>query len=207
VVFGLLATPQPRWHRQVEPLRLEESGMSVFLGIIMVILGFFAMGAPLASGMAVMLMIGIFAIAGGIVQMVFAFKAPSFGRGILRFLMGGLMILGGLAIEAHPLVGLATVTLMLAMYFVADGILRIILSFDLRPESGWVWFLIGGIVSMILGVMIWRGWPLSGAWAVGVLVGVNLMISGWQLIVLGPLVERAARELEAGAPPAESGAA
>jgi uncharacterized membrane protein HdeD (DUF308 family) len=139
--------------------------------------------------------------------MVFAFKAPSFGRGILRFLMGGLMILGGLAIEAHPLVGLATVTLMLAMYFVADGILRIILSFDLRPESGWVWFLIGGIVSMILGVMIWRGWPLSGAWAVGVLVGVNLMISGWQLIVLGPLVERAARELEAGAPPAESGAA
>jgi uncharacterized membrane protein HdeD (DUF308 family) len=181
--------------------------MSVLLGIILVVLGFLAMGAPLYSGVVVMFVVGIFVIAGGITQIIFAFKAPSIGRGILRFLLGGLMILGGLVIEAHPLLGLATLTLMLAMYFIADGIVRIMLSFDLRPEQGWVFVLIGGIVSVILGFLIWRQWPLSGAWAVGVLVGVNLMISGWQLIMLGPLVERAAAEAGAGPPPAESGAA
>jgi uncharacterized membrane protein HdeD (DUF308 family) len=183
--------------------------MSVFLGIILVVLGVLAVGAPLYAGVVVMFVVGIFLLAGGIVQMVFAFKAPSIGRGILRFLLGGLMILGGLSLEAHPLLGLATMTLMLAMYFVAEGIVRIMLSFDLRPEAGWVWVLTGGIVSVILGLLLWRQWPLSGTWAVGVLVGVNLMISGWQLIMLGPLVERAARELEAGVrpeAPAETGA-
>jgi len=176
--------------------------MSVVLGIILVVLGFLAMGAPLATGAVVITMIGIFVLAGGVVQIIFAFKAPSVGRGVLRFLQGGLMILGGLAIEAHPLLGLATVTLMLAAYFMADGIVRIMLAFDLKPNPGWVWVLVGGIVSVVLGLMIWRGWPLSGAWAVGVLVGVNLMLSGWQLIVLGPLVAQAARAAAAEASPA-----
>ncbi|MBW2417972.1 MAG: DUF308 domain-containing protein [Deltaproteobacteria bacterium] len=190
--------------------------MGVILGIIQVILGFLAMSAPLYAGVVVIFVVGFFAIAGGVVQMVFAFKAPSFGRGVLRFLLGGLMLLGGLAIEAHPLMGLATMTLMLAMYFIADGITRVVLAFDLRPEQGWSWLVVGGLVSLVLGILLWRQWPLSGAWAVGVLVGVNLMISGWQLIILGPVLEKAAQELAAetvpgastpgGTAPAEPGA-
>ncbi|MBW2273124.1 MAG: HdeD family acid-resistance protein [Deltaproteobacteria bacterium] len=190
--------------------------MGVILGIIQVILGFLAMSAPLYAGVVVIFVVGFFAIAGGVVQMVFAFKAPSFGRGVLRFLLGGLMLLGGLAIEAHPLMGLATMTLMLAMYFIADGITRVVLAFDLRPEQGWGWLVVGGLVSLVLGILLWRQWPLSGAWAVGVLVGVNLMISGWQLIILGPVLEKAAQELAAetvpgastpgGTAPAEPGA-
>jgi uncharacterized membrane protein HdeD (DUF308 family) len=181
--------------------------MSIFLGIGMVIFGVIAMGAPLASGVAVTYTVGFLVVAGGVTQAVFAFRAPSFGRGILRFLLGGLMVACGLSVISHPLLGLASLTLVLAGYFCADGIVRIIFAFDLRPEAGWGWMGLGGLVSVLLGAMIWNQWPLSGAWALGVLVGINLMMSGWTLIMVGPMVERAAEAIANAPSSADEGAA
>jgi uncharacterized membrane protein HdeD (DUF308 family) len=169
--------------------------VSVVLGIALVVLGFLALASPLVSGIAIAYMVGFLVVVGGITQSIFAFRAASLGRGVLRFLLGGLMVVCGLSMIAHPLLGLSSLTLVLAMYFVADGIVRSLYAFDLRPAQGWVWMLVGGIVSIVLGGLIWSEWPLSGTWAVGVLVGINLLMSGWTLIMLGPIVERAASEL------------
>jgi uncharacterized membrane protein HdeD (DUF308 family) len=139
-------------------------------------------------------------IAAGIAQAAFAFRAASFGKGILRFLFGGLTILFGIVALAHPLLGLASLTLARVVYFIVDGISAIATAFQLKPLTGWGWLLFGGIVSVILGILIWSNWPLSGAWAVGVLVGIRLIIAGWSMIVLGSI----GRELASGSAPEAS---
>jgi uncharacterized membrane protein HdeD (DUF308 family) len=161
------------------------SGWLMLLGGALVILGFLAIGAPLVTGVTVTLMIGMLILAGGLVRIVFAFRAQTWGQGLLAFLLGGLGVLAGLVVLARPLFGLATLTLVLATWFFVDGICEIIYAFRLKPLSGWGWTLFSGIVAVLLGVMIWSEWPLSGAWAIGVLVGVKLFFSGSGLFGIG----------------------
>jgi uncharacterized membrane protein HdeD (DUF308 family) len=107
--------------------------------------------------------------------------------GVLSVVAGGYMI-------AQPVAALATLTLFLAGYFIASGILEAIAAFGARPERGWGLLLFSAIVSVLLGVMIWRQFPFSGVWAVGVLVGVKLIIAGWALIAIGGAVKAAVAE-------------
>jgi len=165
----------------------EASRPGTLLGIVTLIFGILACMAPLASGVAVSLFVAILLIAAGIAQAAFAFQTGSFGKGLLTFLFGGLTILCGIVVLAHPLLGLASLTLVLAVYFLVDGISAIATAFQLKPLSGWGWMLFGGIVSVILGVLIWSNWPLSGVWAVGILVGIRLIVAGWSMIVLGSI--------------------
>ncbi len=166
----------------------------IVLGIGMVILGILAMGAPLITGVAVGLLVGAFIIAGGLAQAVFASRAKTWGAGTLSLLLCALAILCGVLMLAHPLLGLAVVSLVLAVYFIVDGIFEIAFAFKLKPLTGWGWTLISGIVSLLLGILIWRQWPLSGAWAIGLLVGINICFSGWSLIALGTAARRVASE-------------
>jgi uncharacterized membrane protein HdeD (DUF308 family) len=92
---------------------------------------------------------------------------------------------------SQPVEALAALTLFLAAYFVASGVIQIVGAFGARPQAGWGWLLFGGIVSILLGAMIWRQFPLSGAWAVGTLVGVQLVMSGWTLIAVGGVAKDA----------------
>ena len=86
---------------------------------------------------------------------------------------------------SRPGAALVTLTLFLAAYFVVDGIFEIIEAFDLKPIQGWGWMLFGGIVSILLGIMIWRQWPVSGAWAIGILFGIKLIFAGWAMVGIG----------------------
>ena len=70
-------------------------------------------------------------------------------------------------------------------------------AFSVRPEQGWGWLLVGGVISLLLGIMIWRQFPLSGAWAVGVLVGIRLIFAGWTMIMLGATGHAAAKAASA----------
>jgi uncharacterized membrane protein HdeD (DUF308 family) len=135
--------------------------------------------------MAVAMIVAILLIAAGIARAVFAFKAESFGRGVLMFLFGGFSVLCGIVMLVRPMIGLASLTAVLAAYFFADGIMGILGGFRARPIRGWGWMIFGGIVSVVLAVLIWWEWPVSGEWAIGVLVGVNLISTGWSMIMLG----------------------
>ena len=163
----------------------KDSTAVLILGIVTVVLGVLAMMAPMVTGVAVAFMVGILLIGGGIMRTIFAFKCKSWGAGILVFLLGILMLLVGLYMIARPGAALATLTLFLAAYFAVDGILEIVQAFDLKPIQGWGWTLFGGIVSILLGVMIWRQWPVSGAYAIGILVGIKLIFAGWAMAGIG----------------------
>ena len=155
------------------------------LGVITVILGLCAIAAPLMTGLSVVMLVGLFVIAGGVLRMIWAFGAGSFGRGLLAFAIGGLILLCGLALVTDPLIASGILTLIIAFCLFADGVAEIIGALRLGPGSGRGWMLVGGIVSIALGAMIWRQFPLSGGWAIGVLLGIRLLFAGMAMITGG----------------------
>lgn len=163
----------------------RNAGLAIIVGVILLIVGVIAVGSPFVAGISVTLAVGAMLIIGGVSQLFFAFTAGSLGKGLLTFILGILtVVVGGLMIS-QPDVGLASLTLFLAAYFFVSGIFEIAWGFQMRPASGWGWTLFGGLVSVLLGIMIWGEYPFSGAWAVGTLVGIKLILSGWTLIMLG----------------------
>ncbi len=92
--------------------------------------------------------------------------------GLLTAITGGFML-------TQPLEGLGALTLFLAAYFMVTGFLELIAAMQIRPTQGWGWLLFNGVVTLALGLIIWRQFPVSGVWAVGLLFGIKLMMSGW----------------------------
>jgi len=176
----------------------QASNRGMVFGIALVILGFLSILAPMVAGGMVSVLVGVFMIAAGIARLMWAFQAGSFGKGALTFLLGGLLIVTGLALIFRPMIGMASMALMLAIFFLADGIFELIAAFKVKPEKGWGWMLFGGIVSIVLAGLIFYEWPFSGVWAVGILVGVKLLFAGFAMIALGSMgrgVARRAAEL------------
>ena len=160
-------------------------GCLMVLGVLNIIFGFVAIGSPLMAGTAATMVIGAMLLISGIFELVHAFSTGGWKSGVVAFLGGALAILGGGLVLSRPLFGLAMLALILAIYFVVDGVVRIAWGFRARPLPGWGFVLFGGVASLLLGLMIWRGWPLSGLWAVGVLVGIRILLSGWTMLLLG----------------------
>lgn len=171
----------------------KNARLAVIMGIIMVICGVLAVGSPFAAGVYVTIFVGVMLAFGGIAQCFLAFQAGAFGNGLLIFVVGALTAAAGFYIFNQPLEGLATITLFLTAYFIVTGIFELVSAFQIRPAEGWGMMLFNGIVTLLLGIMIWSEFPLSGAWAVGVLFGVKLIFSGWSLIFIGRSVRGAAK--------------
>ena len=108
----------------------------------------------------------------------------SFGHGLLVFLLGLLSIVVGGYMVSRPGMALATLTLVLAIYFAVDGVFQVVWAFRLRPIKGWGWALFSGVVSLALGIMIWRQFPVSGMWAVGTLAGIQMIFGGSSVVSL-----------------------
>ena len=161
--------------------------MTVF-GIIVLILGLLAIACPLTAGAAVSTMVAILLMAAGAVRILWAFKAGSFGKGALVLLLGGLTLGVGIVMLAQPLVFLASLSIVLAVYFLLDGISEIVAAFSVKPAKGWGFMVFGGAMSILLSALIWSQWPLSGAWAIGILVGVRLVFAGMAMIALGSAI-------------------
>jgi len=158
---------------------------STWMGILTVIIGIIALGSPMASGVVLTYMIAFLLIGGGITRGIYAFKAGSLGKGILMLAFGAITIFAGFAVFANPLLGLATLTIILLVYFLVEGITEIILAFQLKPQQGWAMMLINGIVSLLLAIMVYRNWPVSAVWLPGVLVGINLLFTGITMLAIG----------------------
>jgi uncharacterized membrane protein HdeD (DUF308 family) len=164
-------------------------------GVVTVIAGVLAMGSPLASGLAVAFIVGVAMTIGGVARTISAFSAGSFGQGALAF-VGGILTLGaGLIVAARPGIGLATLTLLLGGSLVVDGISGVILAFRVRPEAGWGWMFFSAALGVTLGILLLREWPLSGLWAIGTLVGINLLFSGLSIISVGAAARSVAKQL------------
>ena len=155
-------------------------------GIVTLILGMLSIAAPLITGLSIVVLVGVLVLAAGLVRMAWAFRAGSFGKGLLMFAIGGLTLLCGLALVTDPILASGVLTIILAAYLVIDGVVEIAAAFQVHRSAGWLWLLVGGVLSILLGLMIWSEFPLSGAWAIGVLLGVKLLLVGMIMISVGP---------------------
>jgi uncharacterized membrane protein HdeD (DUF308 family) len=117
----------------------------IILGVLMVIFGVLAIASPLMTGLAVAMFVGALMLVSGVLRIVAAIKSGHWGSGILGTLLGLLGIAAGIILLARPLLGLATLTLLLAAYFLATGICEIMVSFKMKPEKSWGWMLFGGM--------------------------------------------------------------
>jgi uncharacterized membrane protein HdeD (DUF308 family) len=156
-------------------------------GVIAIILGMLAMLAPGLTGISIAMLLGGLVVLSGIVRMIWAFQSGTLGRGLWMFAIGALTLLCGIALLANPLFASSVLTVLLAAYFLLDGVCELAAGLG-RMGDGGGWLLFGGTVSVLLGVMIWAQYPLSGAWAMGTLLGIKLFFVGLTMITAGSTV-------------------
>jgi len=161
------------------------SGWLIVAAILFVVLGVFAIIEPAVAGLGVALLVGWLLIFGGISHFVSAFEGDGAKRVIFQILAGVLFVIGGYYLVTHPLLALGTLTLLLAAVILAAGVCEIITYFRLRGEQASGWLLFNGIVALLLGGLIWVHWPSSSVWAIGTLVGVNLLLTGITRLMVG----------------------
>ncbi len=163
----------------------ENATLAVTSGVILIIAGTMALLSPLVAGSSSTIMVGVLLVIGGIGQCILAFKAGAFGKGLLTFIVGLFMTIAGSYMATQPVVGLASLTMILVIYLVIAAVFELIMAFQIRPAEGWGSVLTNSIVTLLLGIMLWRQFPLSGGWAISVVFGVKMIFSGWVLLSIG----------------------
>jgi uncharacterized membrane protein HdeD (DUF308 family) len=172
----------------------------VFLiqGVIMTILGVLAVIWPQISTVAVDVYVGWLFLLSGAVGLVTMFFSPNVSAFMWSLLTAALSLFVGILLLWHPVEGVISLTLVLIAFFIAEGIFQIIASFGYRiafPDS-WGWMLASGIADLILAALIITGWPATASWALGLIVGINLITSGIAITMValaGRVAERAIR--------------
>ena len=162
----------------------ERWGWFMALGILMVLLGMIAIGAPLASGVAVNLIVGWLLVISGVAHGIHAFKASGWRGGLVQFLCALLYLGVGWMMITNPVAGLLALTVTVLVYFIASGIFKIILAIRVEnlPQRGWV--TVTGILSLVLAIYIGSQFPTSAMWVIGMLFGIEMMFSGWAFIMI-----------------------
>jgi uncharacterized membrane protein HdeD (DUF308 family) len=165
-------------------------GWLLALGILMIILGAIAIAAPAVATIAVQFMLGWLLVISGIAEGIHAFMAQGWRGFLLELLSAVLYLAVGILLLVNPLEGALALTIVLAVFLIVEGIFKIITALRVRDHDGWGWLLASGIVSVILGVLIWAEWPASGLWVIGLLVGIQLLFTGWALVMLALAARR-----------------
>jgi uncharacterized membrane protein HdeD (DUF308 family) len=151
---------------------------SIVLSILMIVAGVLAIASPFMAGVVVTALVGWLLIFSAGLHLVYAFRGGRAGAVMWEILLAIVYGLVGFYILANPSVSLATLTFVIAFFLFVEGVLELVLSYQLRNESGGGWILVDGIVTLILAILIWSRWPSSSVWAIGTLVGVSMFFSG-----------------------------
>jgi uncharacterized membrane protein HdeD (DUF308 family) len=163
----------------------KASGWFIAMAVVFILLGMMAIIEPGIAGLAVTILVGWVLIFGGGAHLVAAFSGGGAGRVIWQILIGIVYIVGGLYFLTHPLLGLGTLTLLLAVIILMEAVFEVIAYFRTRGQEGSGWLLVNALITLLLGGLIWFHWPSSSVWAIGILVGVNLLMTGFSRLMFG----------------------
>ncbi|MFC7046477.1 HdeD family acid-resistance protein [Halobacteriaceae archaeon GCM10025711] len=168
-------------------------------GVLLALLGVLAIIFPFVTGISLSILLGALLVVGSILHFAHAFSAQGWKGFIWQVLLGVLYVFAGISLLANPVLGLATLTILLIAFFVVDGVVELVMGFQLRGQTGWGWMMASGVLSLLVAGLIWTGLPSSAAWAVGLLFGIGLLSSGVSMMV----VARSSRKLaDSTSPPA-----
>jgi uncharacterized membrane protein HdeD (DUF308 family) len=173
------------------PLRAK-SGWIVALGVVYVIAGLVALGSVVMATVASVLIVGVMMIVAGVAEVFSAFQIKSWGKFLLWVLLGLLYIIAGFVTFENPLLAAALLTLILGASLLASGVMRIILAFSMKQETPWIWVLLSGVITLLLGLLILAHWPVSSLYILGLFLGIDLIFAGVGWIGLGLGLRRGA---------------
>ena len=169
----------------------------IYIGLLVLLLGIIAIAYPTGIGQFTTVVIGVFLVLGGIFRLSFAIVSFSMGSMILRYLYAILMIIAGIWIISNPDTGLVVLTMVMAVYFIVDGITEIVYFFSLMLIGGGAYMLLSGMAGLILGGLIFFHWPESSNYALGIYLGIKLMIDGLMLSLTAYAIRKSAGTIEA----------
>lgn len=168
-------------------------GWMLALGIVMVILGVIGLGMSTMLTIVSVLYFGVLMLFGCGAQFAQAIRSEAWKGRLWHILIAIVYLVAGLIMLLNPALASVTLTLMIAWSLVAIGILRIIIAIQMRGTSGWVWALLGGLVTIVLGIMIMNQWPVSGLWVIGMFVAIEMLFAGWSQIVIALAAKNAGK--------------
>lgn len=159
-------------------------GWLIAIGTISIILGVIAVVDATVATLASMLVFGWLLLIAGIVEAVHVFRDRKGGHLVLNAFNAALSFVVGLILLEYPVPGAAILTLLLTVYFIVAGTFRIVSALSLRFPH-WEWALVNGVITLLLGIMVWAHWPSSALWIIGLFIGIDLIFSGWAQVMLG----------------------
>jgi uncharacterized membrane protein HdeD (DUF308 family) len=159
------------------------------LGVLLIVLGVAAVGYSVAATIVSVELFGGLLMLGGLFQTVHAFMSKRWGGFFIDLLTGILYGVVGVMIVANPGASALALTLAIALFLIVGGIFRIVVAIGIRfQHAGWL--LLSGVINLILGILIWQQWPVSGLWVIGLFVGIDMLFNGWSLVMLGLAAKR-----------------
>lgn len=171
---------------KAESYTVQSSGLrpSIFWPVIMIVVGILALWLPAASSIGVARLLGWLMVFDAGFQLIHSFRSSGVGHVVWKVMVALIYLIVGLYFLMHPLLAVALVTIALATFFLIEGIVDVFSYFATRRDRASHWILVNGIVSIILAVMIWRHWPTSSLWVLGVLVGAGLLMTGLSRLMI-----------------------
>ncbi len=171
-------------------------------GVLAIIFGLIALFAPIATAIALAIVVGVFAIVTGVFDVIEAIRHRGSSSMVLRIVLGAVSILFGILVLVWPGISLTILVIMVGVWAIVTGILQIMSSVRHRasPDSGWVWGIIGGALTILFGVLVII-WPRTGLVTIIWIIGIWAVVWGITLIVLGVKLRKAAGTNEASASP------
>src|ERR1700728_1381449 len=167
------------------------STISILWGVLLIVFGVVAVGSPFLAAVAVNAVVAWLIVLAAVVHLMLAFGAHGAGSMIWKVLVGIAYLCFGAYLIMHPVLGVASLTLLLASLFLIEGILDIVLFFKMPQMQRSTWVLVDGIITLLLGLMIYAQWPSSSAWAIGTLVGLSMIFSGVARVMMSWAVRKA----------------
>ena len=165
-------------------LSVPPTWLRVLLGVVFILGGVLVLGDVALATFVSTLVIGITAIAMGAFEIIHAFWSKGWGGFLWQVLLGILYIIFGSTVINQPVSGALILTLVLGLVFLASGIARIVVAFRHWSEAGWL-MLLSGLFSVVAGLIVLTGWPTTGVWVLGLLLGIDLVSHGFAWLTYG----------------------
>ncbi|SPH18267.1 hypothetical protein DEA8626_01799 [Defluviimonas aquaemixtae] len=161
-------------------------GWFIALGVVLILTGVGALTFPLVATLSMEILVGSAMLAGGIVTLVHAFRTKEWSGFFWELILAAIYLVGGVVFLANPFGGVVALTLMLGVFFTAEGVARMILAFRVRPERAWGWVFASGAMSLLLGILVIAGMANGSSLVfIGLLVGINMIFAGASFIAFG----------------------
>lgn len=166
------------------------SSTLMLIGVVLVIFGVLLLLSPAAVGGAVVKLVALILVVTGVVQLMHSLRSGTVTNRTVAAVLGAIVAGVGVLVWFNPELGSGFLTALLMIFFVVNGLWKISYAMRFRRFSGWAWLLASGTLSLVFVWLLWMQWPLSGAWAIGVLVGLDLLLAGIALILVSRAVRR-----------------